>query len=93
MARTRQVEPEILPGLTQSELQALLASVNQDAVEGAAHLVTVREYATRRKVNVERARDEIRKLMDIGKARFGGNKPVPTMNGRITSVSAYEITL
>ncbi len=93
MARQKQTEPEILPGLTQSELQSLLASVNQGAVEGAAHLVTVREYAAKRKVNVERARNEIRQLIDIGKARFGGNKPIPTMNGRMASVSAYEITL
>lgn len=93
MARQKQTEPEILPGLTASELQALLASVNQDAVEGAAHLVTVREYAAKRRVNIDRARDEIRKLIEIGKARFGGNKPIPTMNGRMASVFAYEITL
>jgi len=29
-------------------------------------------------------------LIEIGKARFGGNKPMPAMNGRIQQISAYE---
>lgn len=90
MARTKQRREEILPGLTSEELNEMLASVDQGAAEGAAHLVTVREYSAKRKVSIERARKEIRELMDIGKARFGGNKPVPSMNGRIQQISAYE---
>lgn len=92
MAQTKQRREEILPGLTTTELQELLASVNQSAVEGAAHLVTVSEYAQRRKVNRERARNEIKVLMSIGKARFGGTKPQPTMSGRVNQSPAYEIT-
>jgi len=93
LAHTKQRREEILPGLTIVELNEMLDSINQGAAEGAAHLVTVSEYAARRKVNRERARNEIKALMSIGKARFGGTKPQMTMSGRVNQSPAYELTL
>ena len=92
MANTKPRREEILPGLTAEELKDMLASGNQNAVDGTAHLVTVSEYAERLKVNKDRARQQIKLLMSIGKARFGGTKPQPTMSGRVNQSPAYEIT-
>lgn len=91
MARHKIRREEILPGLTSEELSEMLASINQGAADGAAHLVTVSEYAARLKINKDRARQQIKTLMSIGKARFGGTKPQPTMSGRVNQSPAYEI--
>lgn len=91
MARQqKQTSPELLPGLTLAELQEILSSVNQQEVEGAAHLVTTQEYASAKKCSEDRARREIKQLIGIGKARLGGTKPYMAMNGVMQRIPAYE---
>ena len=93
------ISVELVPGVMESDLLELLASLNQGAVDGAAHLITVREYAERRSQNLKRtvtldqARKDIKALMSIGKARFGGTKPQVNMSGRVNQSPAYELTL
>ena len=90
MARRTQSSPELLPGLTLAELQSLLDSANELEGEGDAHLLTTSEYAKARGCNIERAREEIKTLMRLEKARLGGTKPYMAMNGVIQRIPAYE---
>lgn len=90
MARPKTPEPEILPGLTVAELQALLDSIDQQAADGDPRLVTAREYATAKNCSLEMARKDIQRLISIGKAEVGPKKPMRKMDGTLQSVSAYR---
>lgn len=90
MARRTQPSPELLPGLTLAELQSLLDSANELEGEGDAHMLTTSEYAKARGCNNDRAREEIKTLIDLGKARLGGRKSLRKMNGVIQRIPAYE---
>ena len=90
MARNKPQSPELFPGLTLAELQSLLDSANQLENEGAAHLLTTAEYARARGCSTDRAREEIKTLIELGKARLGGRKPRRTMNGVTQRIPAYE---
>lgn len=84
------VSAELLPGLTLEALQDLLDSANEAYADGDPNLLTAREWAEKRRCSLDRARIEIAKLMEIGKAEVGDKKPVRKMDGTVQRVSAYR---